>query len=56
VTYFKVILFSETFLVCFGNYMKHINTPCGQNTEHLSVKASGTYEYVNLCAFKARDI
>jgi hypothetical protein len=39
------MLFSEIFCAYFENDMKHIYTLCGENTEFLSVKASGTYSY-----------
>jgi hypothetical protein len=36
--------FKEIAVYC-ENHMKHINTLCGQNTELLIVKVSGTYGY-----------
>jgi hypothetical protein len=36
-------MFKEVIAVQFGNYMKLINTFCGQNLELLTVKVRSTY-------------
>jgi nitroimidazol reductase NimA-like FMN-containing flavoprotein (pyridoxamine 5'-phosphate oxidase superfamily) len=37
------MLYREIIAVCSQIHTKHIITPCGQNTEFLSVVAGGTY-------------
>ena len=36
------MLYSEIIVVCSEIHTHHINVPCGQNTELLSVEAGGT--------------
>jgi hypothetical protein len=38
-------MFKEIIAVYTENRMKHINTPFGQNSDLLFVKAGGTYSY-----------
>jgi hypothetical protein len=38
-----LMLYREIIAVCSQIHAKHINTPCGQNTEFLNVKAGGMY-------------
>ena len=37
------MLYREIIAVCSEIHTKHVNTPCGQNVELLSVKPGGTY-------------
>jgi len=37
------MLYREIFAICSEIHAKHINAFCGQNTEFLNVKTSGTY-------------
>jgi hypothetical protein len=40
-----LMMLKDIIAVYSENYTKPINTPCGQNTELLNVKAGGTYSY-----------